>query len=285
VPERAEHEVPERAEHGLPEEESAQLHRPALAETRRAEIAAMLRDAGSVTVSELEARFGISAMTARRDLGDLERRGFARRTHGGAVLPSVATHEDSFARRVETATAAKAALAEEALAMLAPSQTVFLDSSTSAFYLARQIIDDGIDVTVITNSVPIMDLIASTGAPNVELVGVGGTLRKLTMSYVGPYAVRTVLGHFADRAFFSVKGITGDGVMTDPDELEAEVKRSMLSHAQDTVLLVDDSKLSVRGFSVIGRVDELSHVLAYGLTPEHLGDLEASGVDLRVIGP
>lgn len=259
--------------------------RPALAESRRAAIAVLLRDSGAVTVSELEERFGISAMTARRDLSDLERQGIARRTHGGAVLPSVATHEDSFARRIETATVAKAALAEEALRMLARNETLFLDSSTSAYYLARRIVDEGVGVTVITNSIPIMDLIASAGPRNVDLVGVGGTLRKLTMSYVGPFAVQTVMGHFADRAFFSVKGITPDGVLTDPDEFEAEVKRSMLSQAEDTVLLVDDSKLSVRGFSVIGRVADLSHVIAYGMTPQHRARLESPGVDLRVIGP
>lgn len=103
------------------------------------------------------------------------------------------------------------------------------------------------------------------------------------MSYVGPFAVKTVLGRFADRAFFSVKGITADGAMTDPDELEAEVKRSVLAHAEDTVLLVDDSKLSVRGCSVIGRVAEVSHVLAYGMRPEHRARLQASGVDVRVL--
>jgi DeoR/GlpR family transcriptional regulator of sugar metabolism len=266
-------------------ESSEQVRRLELAESRRAAIATLLRDTGAVTVGELEERFGISAMTARRDLAELERRGFARRTHGGAVLPSVASHEDSFARRVETATAAKAELAAEAVQMLAPGETIFLDSSTSAYYLARRILDDEIGVTVITNSIPIMDLIATSSRRDVELIGVGGTLRKLTMSCVGPYAVRTVLGHYADRAFFSVKGITADGVMTDPDELEAEVKRSMLANAEDTVLLVDDSKLTVRGFSVIGRIDELSHLVAYGLTPEHLARLRRSGVDLRVVGP
>src|SRR5690242_11632147 len=68
------------------------LAKPALAETRRAVITEMLRDSGSVTVAELEERFGISAMTARRDLTDLVHRGIARRTHGGAVLPTMSAH-------------------------------------------------------------------------------------------------------------------------------------------------------------------------------------------------
>src|SRR3954451_17546895 len=114
----------------LPHDDSA---KPALAETRRAQIAEIRRDTGSVTVAELEERFGISAMTARRDLTDLVHRGIARRTHGGASLPTMSAHEASFARRVETATEAKLAIAAETVAMLSPRETIFLDSSTSAY--------------------------------------------------------------------------------------------------------------------------------------------------------
>ena len=254
--------------------------KPAMAETRRAAIAEILRDSGSVTVAELEGRFGISAMTARRDLTDLVERGVARRTHGGAVLPTISAHEDSFARRVQTATEAKLALADEAVSMLSPRETVFLDSSTSAYYVARKIVEEGMGVTIITNSIPIMEIVASTAGPNVDLIGVGGALRKLTSSYVGPFAVQTVLGHFADRAIFSVKGVTADGLLTDADQLEAEVKRTMLSHAQETMLLLDETKLDTRGSSVVGQVADVSQVLAYGIDDEDAARLRAPGVEL-----
>ena len=93
-------------------------------------------------------------MTARRDLAELERQGIARRTHGGAVLPSISAQEDSFAQRVEVATEAKMALAEAAVAMLSPRETIFLDSSSTAYFVARRIVDLGLGVTVITNSLP-----------------------------------------------------------------------------------------------------------------------------------
>jgi DeoR/GlpR family transcriptional regulator of sugar metabolism len=258
--------------------------RPLLAESRRTAISALLRGQGAVTIAELEQRFGISAMTARRDLGELERQGVAQRTHGGAVVPSVSTHEDAFTRRVGIAAEAKSALARAAVETLVAGETVFLDSSTSAYYVARRIVDEGVGVTVITNSIPIIELIAVSSVPRLNLVGVGGRLRELTRSFVGPFAVQTVLGHFADRVFFSVKGITR-GVMTDPDDLEAEVKRSMLAQAERTVLLVHGSKLALRGVSVVGRVGDLSDVLAYETTPEQQEQLQAPGVQLRVVGP
>ena len=77
------------------------------------------------------------------------------------MLPSISAQEDSFAQRVEVATEAKARLAEAAVAMVSPRETIFLDSSSTAYFVARKIIDLGLGVTVITNSLPIMDAIAS----------------------------------------------------------------------------------------------------------------------------
>ena len=254
-----------------------------LAETRRREIAEALRDTGSVTVAEVEARFGVSPMTARRDLAELERRGLLRRTHGGAVLRSISAHEDSFAQRVKIDAPAKRALAEAAVAELSPGETVFLDSSTTTYFVARRMAETGLAATVLTNSLPVMQLLLQDGGPNLELIGIGGSLRRLTRSFVGPFAIRTILGHFADRMFFSVKGLTEGGVMTDADPLEAEVKRSMIAQANAATLLIDHSKLGVRGLSVIGPVSDLSSILACGLAGEAAAALRASGTDVHVV--
>src|SRR3954451_17915398 len=93
------------------------VDRPRLSEARRGMIKDLLLEDGAVTVSELQSRFGVSPMTARRDLDELERRGMARRTPGGALLPSVSAQEDSFTQRLGVATEAKAALADAAYAL------------------------------------------------------------------------------------------------------------------------------------------------------------------------
>ena len=251
--------------------------RALLADARRAAIVERLRSTGSVTVAELEEQFGVSSMTARRDLAGLERQGLARRTHGGAVMPSIAAHEDSFASRLEVATEAKGALATAAAAAVAEGESVFLDSSTTAYHVARALVDRGVHATVITNSLPVMELVATQPSASIDLVGIGGMLRPLTRSFVGPFAVHTVLGHIADRVYFSVKGVTPDGALTDPDSLEAEVKRAMIAHAEHAVLLVDESKLATHGRSVMGRLADLSRVLAHGLSEDRLAGLRAAG--------
>jgi len=254
-----------------------------MAEARRREIADLLEREGAVTVATLERRFGISSMTARRDLAELERQGLARRTHGGAVVPGVAAHEDSFQHRIGVDADAKRALAEAAVAMVAPNETVYIDSSSTAWYAARALVASRIPLTIVTNSVPVMELVGTSEGQRVELIGIGGSMRRLTRSFVGPHAVRTVLGHYADKVFLSVKGISSDGILTDADPLEAEVKRSMISRADQPVLLIDGSKLHSRGLAAITGADELACVLAAAASDEELAPLRATGVEVRRI--
>jgi DeoR/GlpR family transcriptional regulator of sugar metabolism len=250
---------------------------------RRRLIAQLLRQHGSVSVSGLEAEFEISPMTARRDLAELERRGVARRTHGGAVLPGLSGHEDSFLQRLEVEVEAKERLADAALQLIEPGEAVFIDSSTTGYFAARRIVRSNLQSTVLTNAVPIMELLCEIDAPQVELMGAGGTLRKLTRSFVGPQAVRAIEAHFADHVIFSVRGITPDGYLTDPDSLEAEVKRAMIRRARQAVLLVDGSKFDRPALTQIADVSEVGLILAAGVPESALKSLQRAGVDVRRI--
>ena len=255
----------------------------AIPEDRRRSVAELLLATGAVTVAQVESLFGVSAMTARRDLHELQRRGLAHRTHGGAVLPTAAAHEDSFDRRLKIATNAKQSLAVAAVELLKPHETIFLDSSTTSYFVARRVIEMGIAATVLTNSLPIMTLLARDAGPNVELIGVGGTLRALTQSFVGAGATRTVNEHYADRLFLSIKGLVDGDTLTDADALEADVKRSMIAHARDAVLLIDGSKLDGRGLIAIAPLSEITLVLATGITPDKSALLERSGTAVRLV--
>ena len=245
-------------------------------EARRLAIVDLLREAGSVKVADVEARFGVSSMTVRRDLALLEREGVARRTHGGAVLDAAASRqEEPFTRRLKHATEAKLALAADAVAQVAPGETVFLDASSTSYFVARRILASDVPVTLLTNSVPIMALVAEQGEGHVELIGIGGTLQRVTRCYVGPYAIRCVTGLYADRLFLSCRGVTTEGVITDPGPLEAEVKRAMIRQARVSTLLIDRSKLSVRGLSPIASVSEVDAVVAHGIPADELARLGA----------
>ena len=231
----------------------------------------------------LEEELGISSATARRDLATLENQGKVRRTHGGAVLPGVTQHEDSFQQRLGEAVEAKERLARVAAALLGADETVFVDSSTTAYYAARRMIADRPSVTCLTNLVPVMELFSAAYPSGASMVGVGGIFRALTLSFVGPCAVRTVESYLADRAFVSVKGITAEGYLTDADPMEAEVKRAMIRQSDKPVLLVDGRKFEQRGFSVITHVSEISEVMTADAPQPHVEALENLGVVVRSV--
>jgi DeoR/GlpR family transcriptional regulator of sugar metabolism len=229
-------------------------------------------------VGTVERQFGVSPMTARRDLAILVREGHARRTHGGAVLPDLAAHEDSFLHRLELEVEDKERLARAVVATIESNETLFVDSSTTGFHVARAILEASVTVTVLTSSLPVMNLIGSADAPTVDLIAVGGTFRRLTHSFVGPDTVRALGGYLVDRVVFSVKGVTREGFLTDADPLEAEVKRAMIAHAQTAVLLATSPKFDDRGLAVVGRLEDVD--VAYVTEPaaEAVRLLEAHGV-------
>jgi DeoR/GlpR family transcriptional regulator of sugar metabolism len=235
-----------------------------LSEERRSMVAEILQREGAVRVPDLQARFGVSPMTARRDLSILAERGVARRTHGGAVLPSLAAREHSFAQRLRDAPEAKMRLPEVGFAMLRAGETVFLDASSTTYYVARLIAERALSVRVLTNSLPVMQELADS---ETDVFAFGGSFRRLTCSYVGPTAVRAAREHYADRVLMSVKGVTPKGVLTDVDVLEAEVKRTMLEQSAESVLLLDRSKLTARGQQAIAHVSAVSCIAADGLGP------------------
>jgi DeoR family transcriptional regulator of aga operon len=250
-------------------------------EERRRLILELLRERRSITIGAVEQQFGVSPMTARRDLAILVREGHARRTHGGAVLPDLAAHEDSFRHRLELEVGDKERLARAVVATLEASETLFVDSSTTGYYVARAILEAGVAVTVLTSSLPVMSLIGGADAPKVDLIALGGTFRKLTHSYVGPDTIRALRGYLVDRVVFSVKGVTKEGFLTDADPLEAEVKRAMIAHAQTSVLLATQQKFDDRGLAVVGPLDDVAVAYVTDPSSEAVHLLEAHNVTVR----
>jgi DeoR/GlpR family transcriptional regulator of sugar metabolism len=261
----------------------ANKKRPVVPAERRRLILELLRERGSVSVGAVEEGFGVSPMTARRDLAILAENGYARRTHGGAVLPELAGHEDSFQSRVEQDVEVKNRLARAVVATMTPQETVFVDSSSSAYYIVREILETGLPVTLLTNSLPVMTLVGTSDAPHVELIGLGGTFRKLTRSFVGADTVRMIQRFFVDRVVFSVKGIERDGFLTDPDPHEAEVKRTMIDRARTALLVAHAQKFDERGLNVIVAAEVVDTAYLADPPAGGLAAFEAAGVDVHAV--
>ena len=118
-------------------------------------------------------------------------------------------------------------------------------------------------------------------SPQLDLIGMGGTLR--SSPWLWPQAVAGIETHFADQVVFSVAGLTDDGHLTDPDPLEAQIKRSMIRRARRAILLVDDSKFDRAALSVIADVAEINVILAAGISDRSLMALRRAGVEVSAV--
>ena len=122
-----------------------------------------------------------------------------------------------------------------------------------------------------------MSLVGGSDARNVELIGLGGSFRKLTRSFVGPETVREIQSFFVDRLVLSVTGIEAEGFLTDPDPLEAEVKRAMIDHARTVVLACVHQGAQTPGPSVIAGVDRVDAAFLAGASDDDVETLASGG--------
>jgi DeoR family transcriptional regulator of aga operon len=243
----------------IPKALPVQGMRARLPANRQRLIAALLRERGSLSVADVEEACGVSPMTARRDLVALEKAGLALRTYGGAILRDAGADEGTFDQRLATDVGIKEQLARAALAYINDHDTLFVDSSTASLYATRSLLAAERKLTIATNSLPVLELLRR--ARGVETIALGGSYDPIAARFVGPETVRSTQTLHADKLLMSTSGLTSDGWLTDVDKLEAEVKRTMIEHSHEAILLITSSEFRTRGINVYASLRDMTHVL------------------------
>jgi DeoR family transcriptional regulator, fructose operon transcriptional repressor len=249
------------------------------AEERRAAIVQRARRDGRVEVAGLAAEFAVTPETVRRDLTDLERRGVVQRVHGGAIPAERLRVERPVADRAVLHTDEKARIAVAALAELPEAGgTILLDAGTTTGALAEAM-PDGLELTVVTNAVPIA--LALADRPSFEVLLIGGRVRSRTLATVDDWAVRTLEELSVDVAFVAANGVSRERGLTTPDPAEAAIKRALLRAGRRVVLLADHSKVGQDHFVRFGTLDAVDRfVTDAGLDPRDHADLAAAGLEV-----
>lgn len=208
-------------------------------EERLGEMAELIAEQGTVRIDQLANDFGVSEMTIRRDLDELEALGVARRVRGGAI----ALGPEAWEQRHQENAAAKAKIAEKLLPLVPMSGTVAFDASTTIYRLAVAI-ETARDLVVVTNG---WDTFHSMkGRPGLTATLTGGTEEPRTGSLVGPVAVRAAQGYLYDTFFSSAAAMDPTLGSSEAALAESEVKRAFSQTSDRIVLAVDQSKLNTR---------------------------------------
>ncbi len=205
---------------------------------RQEEIMQILESKRSVSVAKLADLLYVSAPTVRRDLTILEEQGKVQRTHGGVVLRKTSDTEIPLLFREDQHNAAKKTIAEKASQYISNGDVIFLDASTTAAYLVPYL-EKFSDIIVVTNSPKTSMLL---GERNIKNYCTGGLLLRHSIAYVGSEAEKFVSNINADLFFFSSRGYTEDGMITDSSEREVVMKKAMLQNAEESFYLCDSSK-------------------------------------------
>lgn len=180
-----------------------------------------------------------------------------KRTHGGAVAPTLAALEPSLAEKVDQYQIEKAAIAALAVRFVEQGDTIFLDAGSTTRQIARELRDRR-GVIVVTNALNIAWELASS---HLELVLTGGQLRPGILSQVGPLADQTIASLHVDKLFLAANGIDIEKGVTTPSLIEAQTKRTMVGRATQVILVADHSKFGRVTFSRICGLEQVHDVI------------------------
>lgn len=251
-----------------------------LAEERRREILGVLGQNGRVTVEELVKRFGVSAVTARGDLDALSESGALVRSHGGGIRPVEQAPEHPLKVREGMHHEEKVRIAEAALQLIRPLQTVILCTGSTSAALAGQIRRNCPEsITVITYALNVAAQLADLS--KVSLVMLGGFLRHPSTAFVGPHAEQMMHSLHADHCFMSTVGLHVDAGLTTLDIMEAQLNRRMMESAAQVTVLADSSKFGHRSLSLISDLRAIHRVITDTNAPvADVEKLRARGIEV-----
>ncbi len=204
---------------------------------RHKEILEILKNEGFAEVRDLGERLYASQPTIRRDLDFLERNGYIRRSHGGAMLADDKINTPVSFRR-GTKAREKAQICRLAATLIRSGSLIFADASTTASHLAEAI-DPKANITVVTNGYPICRALSEK---NIRVFSTGGRLLKNSEAFVGSGAEETVRRYNAEWLFFSSSSLSDDGTISDYSEEETSLRIAMRGGARHSVFLCDSTK-------------------------------------------
>jgi DeoR/GlpR family transcriptional regulator of sugar metabolism len=255
------------------------------ARERQQQIARIVDDAGRARVTDLALRFGVSAVTIRKDLLVLEGERRIVRTHGGAIAMRRDRPEPAFELRERLQSEEKSLIGAAAAELVTDGESIAFDASTTALYVARHLKDrqPWHLLTVVTNGIRIA--LEFAGYPGITVLMLGGRVRWEALSVVGPLGDAVLKRINIQKAFLGAAGFTIESGLSDAIEEEAQIKRSVAAAAREVYAIADHTKWGRAASATFCRTDRLKAVLTDAAAPPDMVEaLRGMGVGVRLLG-
>lgn len=229
-----------------------------LAIVRRQKIVDIIQEKKKVLVQELATSFSVTEETIRRDLEKLEEQGILKRTYGGAIINQGTNVDMPVDMREISNKEGKLKIAEQVSQIIQEGDTLMLDSSSTAFYVAKCIKRSKKRVTIITNSLKV--LIELQDTRDINLILAGGSFRESSKSFVGKWAENVIQNYYVNKAIICCKGMDINRGVMDSNEQEAETKKLMAKSADKVFLVVDSMKFDRSSFVNIMSFEDIDYL-------------------------
>lgn len=239
------------------------------AEERQNQIVALVNKHGSVRVKELSERFEVTEDSIRKDLTLLEKKGFLRKTYGGAMKVRVNVHDLTVSQRKEKNIEEKQRIAAKAVELIKDGDVVFLDISTANLELAKLLVKSSMNITVVTNMVDIMlEFMVPT---SVRLIFIGGVFNRSRDGFVGSFTDKQLSEFRFDIAFMGTVGVDvfGNAVSTYMVE-DGITKSTVMEVSKAAYMILETRKFNTDGTYKYARIDDFCGAIMDSAPPAEL---------------
>ncbi len=248
---------------------------------RQQQILLLARKSGSVGVDDLSAHFDVTPQTIRKDLNELCDNRHLTRTHGGAMLSS-GVENVAYDSRRQIAASEKQLIGRAAAALVPNNCSLFINIGTTTEEVARSLVHHE-GLLVITNNIHVATIL--TPCPKIEVIIVGGMVRKTDGGIVGESAVDTIRQFKVDHAVMGVSAIDDEGALLDFDYREVRAAQAIIGNSRNVILVADNMKFMRSAPVRIGHMSDVDVFVTDLLPPEPVVELcRHSGVKIEIAG-
>jgi DeoR family transcriptional regulator, aga operon transcriptional repressor len=240
-----------------------------------------LKKEGNVNVVELCNELNVSSVTIRKDLKLLEDKTLVYRTHGGGTLVNPYTVDKHVNEKAKINSAEKQEIGNVAAKLIDPNDSIIIASGTTVLSLAKSIQPQE-SLTVITAALNVATELSQQA--NIEIILLGGILRKSSTSVTGYYAEKILEDFSCSKLFLGVDGIDIEFGLTTTNAMEAQLNRKMIQAAQKTIVLADSTKFGKRGFGKICGLEDIQQIITDSGIPERTANtLKSMGIEVTIV--
>ena len=201
---------------------------------------------GIISIDGLAKKMNVSHSTIRRDIEELEEKKSLKRIRGGAVSCEPNTSfEPPFAARQDMFYDEKRRIAKAARSLVKNNETLFLGGGTTIHEFSKTLHDIS-PLYIATND--LISAVELSHFDNVDLMVLGGSLRKNHFSLNGYFTENMISQIHADKAFIGVDAVDMNTGFMNFSVEEIQSNKLMIKASREVIILCDHSKFNKVAF-------------------------------------